>query len=517
MKAALLIPLALTAVAAQAKPLKFMTFNIRGEDAGGDGLSRETVAGLVAGGESADVVSLQDVAPDWYKSQMSANLEKTGYAVVRGDESAALKRAAFAGGKKAPGRANRVPLLYKTRRLKMLASGTEFFNPSLDIADGATWAVFEDRADARRFAVVGAHFWRRSGGAESDAIREMSARLVLSILSNVRRKWGADLPAILGGDLNSPGGAAAHAVLESGGFMNAAILAEKRSPRSSRHARTYFTRGVRPLRQEIIAGRPASGAGDGPAAVMEFDLAPSAPAPKPQRGMRLMNYNIRHGAGADGVLDLRRTADVILRENPDFAGINEVDCRTSRSAGIDEAAELGRLTGMHAVFAQAIPLAGGSYGNAILSREKPVSSESVPLPGKEPRVLLLCEFKDFWFCTAHFDFGKYQQETVETIRKAVALKSAAKPVFVSGDWNASPDSKTLAAMKEFMTVLSDESRPTFHAFKPRDNGTELCIDYIAVDSAHAKLFRPVAARVSPEAVASDHHPITVDVATPSAR
>ena len=41
-------------------------------------------------------------------------------------------------------------------------------------------------------------------------------------------------------------------------------------------------------------------------------------------------------------------AEVIVRENPDIVGLNEVDCHTRRSGGIDEAEELARLTGMRA-------------------------------------------------------------------------------------------------------------------------------------------------------------------------
>ena len=50
---------------------------------------------------------------------------------------------------------------------------------------------------------VATHFWWRSNGEESDAIRELNARYILWLLADIRRKWGAELPAILGGDLNS--------------------------------------------------------------------------------------------------------------------------------------------------------------------------------------------------------------------------------------------------------------------------------------------------------------------------
>ena len=38
-----------------------------------------------------------------------------------------------------------------------------------------------------------------------------------------------------------------------------------------------------------------------------------------------MTYNIRHGVGLDGVLDLKRTARVIKAANADIVILNEVD------------------------------------------------------------------------------------------------------------------------------------------------------------------------------------------------
>ena len=86
--------------------------------------------------------------------------------------------------------------------------------------------------------------------------------------------------------------------------------------------------------------------------------------------VRIVSYNIHHGEGADRKLDLPRIASIIARQRPDYAGLQEVDSETRRSKGVDQAGELGRLLGMHAEFAQAIPFQGGGYGVAVLSREK---------------------------------------------------------------------------------------------------------------------------------------------------
>ena len=231
----------------------------------------------------------------------------------------------------------------------------------------------------------------------------------------------------------------------------------------------------------------------------------------PARRLGVMSYNVHYCTGADKNLDFQRVADAIMRERPDFVGLNEVDCLTKRSGNVDMAAELGKLTGLHATFGRAIPYQGGDYGVAVLSRKAPLSVVRVPLPGKEPRVLLLCEFADFWFGTAHLDFGAYQQQAVKIVRGVVAEKSAAKPVFLTGDWNATPKSETLAAMKDFMTVISKEDCRTFHGFKNHPPEDEYCIDYIAIDSAHAGRVCAKESHVTTDIETSDHNPVFVSL------
>ena len=52
-----------------------------------------------------------------------------------------------------------------------------------------------------------------------------------------------------------------------------------------------------------------------------------------QSTLRLMSYNIRHGAGLDERLDFDRIAEVINREHPDVVALQEVDSVTQRIGG----------------------------------------------------------------------------------------------------------------------------------------------------------------------------------------
>ena len=228
--------------------------------------------------------------------------------------------------------------------------------------------------------------------------------------------------------------------------------------------------------------------------------------------LRMVSYNVHHCAGADRRVDVPRVAEAISREKPDFVGLNEVDRCALRSHRIDMPEELGRLTGLHATFAQAIPYQGGGYGNAVLSREKPLSVLRVPLPGREPRVLLLCEFADFWFGTAHFALQETNRlQTVEIIRRVVSEKAAAKPVFVTGDWNCTPESSPIASLRAFMAVISTEKGRTFHGFREHAPDSAGCIDYIAVDRGAAARVKVKESHVTPNLIASDHNPVVVTV------
>src|SRR5215471_8946587 len=91
-----------------------------------------------------------------------------------------------------------------------------------------------------------------------------------------------------------------------------------------------------------------------------------AEAPK-NMTVRVLTYNIHHGEGSDDVFDLPRIARVISDAKPDLVALQEVDEKTNRSSGVSQITELGRLTGMHAVFGEAMEYDDGGYGVGILS------------------------------------------------------------------------------------------------------------------------------------------------------
>jgi len=254
----------------------------------------------------------------------------------------------------------------------------------------------------------------------------------------------------------------------------------------------------------------------------------------PQRGrqdagsvqLRVLTYNILHGAGPDKKLDLGRTAEVIRRLSPDLVALQEVDNGTKRSGGVDEAAELGGLTGMHTAFGKAMDFDGGQYGDAVLSRfpiERAVAHALPHSKDREPRQALEVHVSvpvnepprgepgggrraGFWsvrFISTHWD---HLNDHVDRVLQAKAVAELAAtepavPVILAGDLNAEPGSVPLAGLGTgWLDTTPAAPEPSFPSDRPN-----LRIDFIF--ARPARLWRVVSAEVVNESRASDHRPV----------
>lgn len=170
----------------------------------------------------------------------------------------------------------------------------------------------------------------------------------------------------------------------------------------------------------------------------------SAPAPVE---FVAATYNIHIGKGMDKRLDLQRIADVITGAGAAVAGLQEVDRMTQRAGGVDQIAELARLTGMQAAYGKSIDLQGGEYGIAIL-----VAGEILERRHELHPVGEEAERRSFLFVKARLKssgrviwIGNTHLGLVEADRRAqaAALLDAARgldaPVVLLGDFNAEPD------------------------------------------------------------------------------
>lgn len=214
----------------------------------------------------------------------------------------------------------------------------------------------------------------------------------------------------------------------------------------------------------------------------------------------LMSYNVRNGKGMDNKRNLNRTAAVIRAAQPDVVALQEIDSVTRRSEGNDVAAVLGRKCSMYHTFSKAIDYDGGGYGVALLSREKPVAVQRFALPGREEaRTLLYVEFEQYAVVSTHLSLTAEDRMASLAVIDSVATMCT-NPIYIAGDWNATPESAFGRALGEKMQYLTDTKACTFPADSP-----DRVIDYIV--APHDQAVEVLRREVVNEPMASDHRPI----------
>jgi endonuclease/exonuclease/phosphatase family metal-dependent hydrolase len=207
-------------------------------------------------------------------------------------------------------------------------------------------------------------------------------------------------------------------------------------------------------------------------------------------------------------LDLARIAGVITMASPDLVALQEVDERAARTGGVDQAAELGRLTGMHHAFAPFMDFEGGRYGLAVLSRHPIVSTRVIELPAgkQEPRTALAAEVMveghaAVTFVSVHLDWLGDDAERYAQAGALVAALEDTHGVILAGDFNDAPGSRTVRLLAESYTnaAKAEGGRETFPSDVPRRE-----IDFIMHRPGYAFVS---SAEVLDERVASDHRPV----------
>ena len=226
--------------------------------------------------------------------------------------------------------------------------------------------------------------------------------------------------------------------------------------------------------------------------------------------VRVLAYNIHHGEGMDSVLDLRRIADLMLETEADLIAVQEVDSVVERTGRVDQAAELGRLTGLAPYFGSFMPYQGGAYGMAVLSRFPVLESANLRLPdGDEPRTSLSVVVRlprtgrELRFVGIHF--YRTDEERLAQARSVVQQLEDTIPTILAGDFNSRPGSEVLQFLSEgWELVEKGDDSFTFPSYAPDHE-----IDFV--------MFRPpgyfeiLAETVLHEPVASDHRPVLVDL------
>lgn len=229
-----------------------------------------------------------------------------------------------------------------------------------------------------------------------------------------------------------------------------------------------------------------------------------------------MTFNLHHGEGVDGRVDLERIAAVIREQQADLVALQEVDRGVQRTARRDFPAELAALTGLTCVFSNNFSFQGGEYGNAVLSRFPVKRWTNTPLrmlrPGEQRGVLQVVvevRGRELVFLNTHLDYRRDDAERLANVAQfhEVLAGYAGLPVVVAGDFNDVPGSRTWAAMAEQFDdvwLLAGAG----NGFTFPSTGPDRRIDYIWLGKGAP--LRPLRAWV-PHTEASDHLPLLAEL------
>lgn len=239
--------------------------------------------------------------------------------------------------------------------------------------------------------------------------------------------------------------------------------------------------------------------------------APGSASPaSAQATIRIAAYNIRHGAGMDDRVDLRRAAEVLGALDADVITLQEVDRRVDRTAGLDEASMLGEMLGMEAHFGDFMPYQGGEYGMAVLTRLPVLGVRNIRLPdGEEPRTALEVqlavgpEARALSVVGVHF-YKTPEERLAQADTLSARLEDIDHPIVLAGDFNSRRGDIVLGSLVDHGWFVVDKDGPanTFPADEPARE-----IDFVMLRPASA--FEVVEHRVIDERLASDHRPIFV--------
>lgn len=228
--------------------------------------------------------------------------------------------------------------------------------------------------------------------------------------------------------------------------------------------------------------------------------------PQRENTHRLMSFNIQHGEGMDQKIDIERIKNVILNVAPEVVGLQEVDSMVNRSGNIDIMQLLAEQTGMYPTFGYSILHDGGKYGNGMLTREKPLATRKISLPGEnEARTALIVELNRYVVVNTHLSLTNEERlESVKIITEAI--KHYEKPVFLLGDLNAEPGEDPIKYLEKDWQILTNTNAKTFPSTEP-----DVTIDYVLGYKAKGETYAKFQARVLEDKITSDHRPLFVDI------
>ena len=239
--------------------------------------------------------------------------------------------------------------------------------------------------------------------------------------------------------------------------------------------------------------------------------------PQPVK-IKVMSYNIRHGANMQFKMNLEKQAEIIKKQNADFVGLQEVENKCSRSGNVDQIQKLGLLTNIVGTFGRFMDYQGGQYGMGTLCELPLVEAIvlNIPRAKLEARcaiinVAQLPNGKKITFVNLHLDWLKDQVQNRINQAKSILkeVDRLALPTVILGDFNCTPDSKTMKyfASQGFVFMEKGKDNLTYQG----TGVPTVEIDHVIYRSTKKTTLQGLSIDVLDEPQASDHRPIVAEI------
>lgn len=160
--------------------------------------------------------------------------------------------------------------------------------------------------------------------------------------------------------------------------------------------------------------------------------------------IRVISYNIHSGVGIDKVFNYKRIGQFLAKQEADIVCLQEMDLRYP---AIDKEEQIEQLKADYFtdfIASPAVFTDTGWYGNAILTRVKPVSKRSIDISveGRQPRNIqdVVFSLGDNRLRILNTHMGLKQFERAQQFSRLEAvidetLMSDNTPILVTGDFN----------------------------------------------------------------------------------
>jgi endonuclease/exonuclease/phosphatase family metal-dependent hydrolase len=264
----------------------------------------------------------------------------------------------------------------------------------------------------------------------------------------------------------------------------------------------------------------APGSAPAPAPAPEPEPAP-APAPSGSTILKVLDWNIHHGVGADGVYNIDRIATWIAKANPDVVSLNEVEkytgwgnedqparfaallkAKTGKTWYYNFATRNGATNGQGNLLLSTLPIE--SSADYLLSYTRSVAQIRVMVNGRAVNIF-----------STHLDAESSSYRTTQMSQLKSWMSSFPEQRIVAGDFNAYPGAPELGSMTtgHYDTWAVAKANGTAISFAGNEAGNtrNSRIDYV-FQSKGATLLVVKACQVfdtrdSSGYMASDHRPL----------